>query len=374
VTSRKFGILSKTATLVVMAKQEPKIVLIGGGTGSFTILQGLKEITSHLTAIVNMSDDGGSTGMLRDELGVLPPGDVRQCLVALSGTPEIRDLFSYRFNRGSLANQSLGNVILSGLELKHGSLEKAIKIASSILHIAGRVVPVTLDNHTLILQDGGQTIRGQYVIVHHRIQNAGARITHDPVASINPEAAEAIRDADLLVIAPGNFYGSLMAALAVNGMAEAWRTSQAHKVVISNLVNKPGQTDDWHIVDYIKEFEKHLGQGQIDTVIYNNKPPTKVLLQRYAADREFPVLTRPDRFTEISATAIGHNLVAKKMFVADEHDTIVRRTLIRHDAKQVSKLLLKCYRQFQMVKREPGNPDAQPPQKRQPRAKVKTSN
>lgn len=329
-----------------MDQNQPNIVLIGGGTGSFTILQGLKDITPHLTAIVNMSDDGGSTGTLRDELGVLPPGDVRQCLVALSDTPEIRDLFSYRFDRGSLANQSLGNVILSGLELKYGSFEKAIKIAGSILHISGRVVPVTLDKHTLVLQDGAETIRGEWIIVNHRIQNPGAQIEHDPVACINPEAAEAIRRADLIVVAPGNFYGSLMPALVVDGMVEAWQASTAHKVVIANLVNKPGQTDGWHVVDYIKEFEKHIGDGQIDTILFNNEPPDRALLQAYAADQEFPVLTDLKRFKEVRAVAIGRNLVAKKPFVQDKNDTVIRRTLIRHDAARVAKLLLQIHRRI----------------------------
>jgi len=326
-----------------MDQPKPKIVLIGGGTGSFTILQGLKEITPQLTAIVNMSDDGGSTGTLRDELGVLPPGDVRQCLVALSDTPEVRDLFSYRFDRGSLANQSLGNVILSGLELKYGSFEKAIKTASSILHITGRVVPVTLDKHTLLLRDGAKTIRGEWIIVNHRIQTPGAQIEHDPVACLNPEAAEAIVSADLVVVAPGNFYGSLMPALVVHGMVEAWQASHAHKVIIANLVNKPGQTDGWHVVDYIKEFEKHIGEGQIDTILYNNEPPSKTLLRAYAADQEFPVLTNLERFQEVRAVAIGQNLVAKNPFVQDKNDKVIRRTLIRHDAAKVSQHLLRLY-------------------------------
>lgn len=358
-----------------MAQPQPKIVLIGGGTGSFTILQGLKAITPHLTAIVNMSDDGGSTGTLRDELGVLPPGDIRQCLVALSDTPEVRDLFSYRFDRGSLANQSLGNVILSGLELKYGSLEKAIKIASSLLHITGRVVPVTLDKHTLMLQDGGDTIRGECVIVNHRIKNPGALIKHDPVTAINPEASAAIMAADMVIIAPGNFYGSLMPALVVTGMAEVLQASPAHKIVIANLVNKPGQTDDWHVVDYVQEFEKHLGVGQIDTVLYNNEPPARALLRKYAADQEFPVQTDGGRFKEVRAVAIGQNLVAKKPFVQDINDTVIRRTLIRHDAGRVAQQVLRLHLKILTAGAKPRDSrGAGQPQKPPHRVAAKTNN
>ena len=127
---------------------KPRVVLIGGGTGSFTLLQGLKKANFDLSALVNMSDDGGSTGKLRGELGVLPPGDVRQCLVALSEIPDVRDLFNYRFGQGSLAGQSLGNIILSGLELQKGSFNEAIKVASSLLRVQGRVVPITHTRHT----------------------------------------------------------------------------------------------------------------------------------------------------------------------------------------------------------------------------------
>ncbi len=244
-----------------MADKKPHIALIGGGTGSFTLLNELKKLTPFITAIVNMSDDGGSTGLLRDELGVLPPGDVRQCLVALSDTREVRDLFNYRFDRGALANQSLGNVILSGLELKHGSFKKAVEVASSLLHITGKVAPVTLGEHTLVMKDGDEIIRGEYLIGHRPINNPGATVFLEPKAKLNPEARSAIENADLVVIAPGNLYGSLLPALAVDGMDAAFKNSLAKKVVVANLVNKPGQTDNWHVVDY-----KNAGK------LYRQKP------------------------------------------------------------------------------------------------------
>ena len=225
----------------------PNIAMIGGGTGSFTLLQELKHLTPNISALVNMSDDGGSTGRLRDELGVLPPGDVRQCLVALSDAPEVRDLFGFRFGEGAgeFRGHSLGNIILAGLELQYGDFAKATKVASRILGITGQVIPVTLDNHTLAMQDGDETVEGEYVIGHRKIDARDAHVYHQPAAFMNPEAEEAMQAANLLVIAPGNLYGSLLPALAVTGMKEAFADSPAKKVMITSLVTKPGQTDGW---------------------------------------------------------------------------------------------------------------------------------
>lgn len=321
--------------------EQMNIALIGGGTGSFTLLQELKHLTPNITAIVNMSDDGGSTGVLRDELGVLPPGDIRQCLVALSDAPEVRDLFAFRFPNGTFENQSLGNVILSGLELQHGSFEKAVKVASSVLRIVGSVVPVTLKNHTLIMYDGKDIVRGEFKIGHRPIEDPDVYIELDPPADINPEASSAIMEADLIVLAPGNLYGSLLPALAVNGMVEVMAKTKAKKVVISNLVTKPGQTDNWHVVDYVRTIEKYIGLNQIDYVLYNNAPLPEALLNKYGIEGEFPVAIDPDRFIEIKARAYGSALVANEIKQQDPNDTIIKRTLIRHDAKQVARQLLR---------------------------------
>lgn len=322
----------------------PEIALIGGGTGSFTLLQELKGFTPHISAIVNMSDDGGSTGVLRDEFGVLPPGDVRQCLVALSDTPEVRDLFNYRFGGDSdLAGHSLGNLILSGLEMQHGCFDKALKVASSLLHITGQVLPVTLDKHTLVMQDGDETVTGEYVIGHRPITSKQPNVWLDPPAQLNPEAAQAIVDADLVVIAPGNLYGSLLPALAVDGMEEAFTAASGKKVLVSNLVNKPGQTDNWHVADYVRAVERYIGEQQIDYAIYNQDLPDASLLEKYAAEGEYPVRTALAAFNAISAEPRGANLVAKNPAMQDKHDTIIRRTLIRHDAHQVGRQLMRIF-------------------------------
>lgn len=314
---------------------DPNIVLLGGGTGSFTLLQGLKQLTPNLTAIVSMSDDGGSTGVLRDELGVLPPGDVRQCLVALSDTPEVRDLFSYRFSEGRFEGQSLGNIILSGLELQSGSFEKAVQVAGKILHITGRVVPVTLDKHTLVVQDGDVVHRGQKVIDDALLLSPAAVVRHDPSSALNPEAARAIRQADMVVLAPGSVYTSLLPILAVDGVAKALAGCPGTVVCVTNLVNKQQQTDGWHVADYVHKFEEYIGVGVIDTVLYNNQHISDALLRKYAEEGEFPVRTNPEPFVGLQAKAVGLRLVSKAIASQDPADTAIRRTLIRHDADRV---------------------------------------
>lgn len=316
----------------------PKIAVIGGGTGSFTLLQELKQLTPEITALVNMSDDGGSTGRLRDELGVLPPGDVRQCLVALSDAPEMRDVFTVRFGEedGPFRGHSLGNIILAGLEREYGDFTKAVKAASSILRITGRVVPVTLDSHTLVMDDDGEITRGEYTIGHLGTVSKSARLFHDPATTINPEAAEAICESNMLVLAPGNLYGSIIPALATGGLREVVRDSQAPIVMVANLVNKPGQTDGWHVADYVQAIERYLGDGAVDSVLYNNSPPSEELLNKYAAQGELPVRVEDEAFQDVEAVPKGAPLIASEIHVPHVNDKELQRTLIRHDAKRVA--------------------------------------
>jgi uncharacterized cofD-like protein len=319
------------------ASYEPKLVVLGGGTGSFTLLQGLKELTSYITAIVNMSDNGGSTGVLRDELGVLPPGDIRQCLVALSDNPEVRNLFSYRFADGRFEGQSLGNIILSGLELQHGSFEEAVRIAGEVLHIRGRVLPVTLKKHTLYMNDGDKVVRGQAAVSKHYIANKDPELWQNPTPAATPEVIRAIHTADIVVIAPGNLYASLLPLLMVEGIVGVLQETKATIVQVTNLVNKPEHTKDWHVVDYVRAIERVVGKGVIDHVLYNTQGISDELLQRYAADGEFPVRTDPELFAELSPIHIvGAPLVSDVFARQDAADKEVRRTLIRHDAKQVA--------------------------------------
>lgn len=320
-----------------------KLVVIGGGTGSFAVLQSLKSLTPDISAVVNMCDDGGSTGLLRDELGVLPPGDARQCLVALSDAPEMRELFNYRFAKGGLAGHSLGNIIISGLELQQGSFEKAVETASRILRIRGQVLPAALGEHKLAMQDGDREILGQYACEIHVVERSDARIRLVPESPINPRADDAIRAADLIVIAPGAFYTSILPVLCVDGMAAAFAASKAHVIFMANLVNKATQTRGWHVVDYLKRLEDYIGRGQIDTVLYNTEPLPPKLLKKYAADGDYPVLISADRFGEVPVRAVGAPLFSREIRTPNPADKLIQRNYLRHDSEKVKAAILQTY-------------------------------
>ncbi len=319
---------------------QPKITLIGGGTGSFTLLQEFKNWTTNITAIVNMSDDGGSSGVLRDELGVLPPGDIRQCLVALSDYPDARDLFNYRFNKGKLKNHPVGNIILSALELYYNDFAKAIDVVSQLLRLKGEVLPVSTQKHQICLIDQKRIIKGETNILKHQIKSINPLFYLEPQkVKINPKARRAILNAELVIIAPGNFFGSLIPPLLVDGMKQALAQTKAKVVMISNLINKPKQTFNWTVLDYWKQINKYLYQETIDFVLYNNHPIKQELLDKYAQDQEFPVGYQENDFRNLKTQFIGSNLVNLNPYQQNQVDQKIKRTLIRHDAKALKREL-----------------------------------
>ncbi|HVQ44984.1 MAG TPA: gluconeogenesis factor YvcK family protein [Candidatus Saccharimonadia bacterium] len=323
----------------------PKVVVIGAGTGTFTILTALKYYARDITAIVNMSDDGGSTGILRDELGALPPGDVRQCLVALSESDQkLRDLFNYRFDEGTFGGHSFGNIFLSALEKTTGSFADAVKTAGEILNISGHVVPVTLSNVKLVLtKASGEVVKGEYQIVGHDFDSNRPQLSLEPNAQLNPEAKTAIEAADIVVIAPGNLYTSLAPTLIVSGMSEALAKTRAKLVYISNLVTKPGQTDGFKVDDYVREIERFIGSKTVDYVIYNSHKPSDELLRRYAKAGEFAVEFDPEAFKKHHAQAIGEDLVSAAIPQLKPSEQLIPRTLIRHDSDKVARLIMRVY-------------------------------
>ena len=216
-------------------------------------------------------------------------------------------------------------------------------MSSEILHITGKVIPVTVDKHTLVMEDGTSTVRGEYKIIKTNMNRTKPLMHLEPKASINTDAKEAILDADLIVIAPGNLYGSLIPIFCVDGVAEAISASKAKTIQITNLVNKPGQTDDWHVADYIEEIERYIGKDQIDIVLYNTEPISKKLLEKYAEDKEFPVEINDNRFSEISAKPVGGRLVSKEISAQDPNDKKIQRTLIRHDGVAICRQLMRIY-------------------------------
>jgi len=323
-----------------------KIVVIGGGTGSFVVLSGLKNYARDLTALVNMADDGGSTGQLRDELGVLPPGDVRQCLVALSRSPRVRDLFNYRFDEGSLAGHAFGNLFLAALEKMTGSLATAIDLADEVLNVDGQVIPITLDQITICLDHGGKEIlRHERNIDGAQFVRRAPKVWLEPRPKVNEAAITAIMGADVVVVAPGSIYKSLAPALVVPGVGRALRKTTARKIYISNLVNKPGQTDGFKVHDLAAEVERLAGGEFLDYVIYNVHQPSRKLLERYAADGELPVEIDAAALKSAHYKARGAELLAGEVWQnPNAKDPIGKqRTLIRHDPDATARAIMKIY-------------------------------
>ncbi|MDO4904039.1 MAG: YvcK family protein [Lautropia sp.] len=322
-----------------------KIVVIGGGTGSFTLLSGLKQYVRNISALVNMADDGGSTGTLRDELGVLPPGDVRQCLVALSESPKVRDLFNYRFDKGGLKGHAFGNLFLTALEKMTGSFAEAVDLASHVLNIHGRVYPATLTNVTLCAEGAdGQPVKGEFTIAHAPIARC-PRVWLEPEAQANPAALQAIRAADMVVIAPGDLYGSLAPVLVIRKIQEALLTTSAKCVFVCNLVTKPGPTDGMTVKGFADEIERLVGDQFLDYVLYNNAKAPPELMERYAHEGEHPVRYDLDELARQRCEFVGAPLLARHAWPpASNHDPIAStRSFIRHDPDLVARQLMRLY-------------------------------
>lgn len=318
---------------------EPKIVVIGGGTGSFTLLQELKKLTSNITALVNMADDGGSTGILRDELGVLPPGDVRQCLVALSdASQELRNLFDFRFGEGTLAGHSFGNLFLSATEKMTDNFEDAVRLAGEVLRIRGEVIPITLTNSQLVMTTDGKKIVGEYKISLCPLSER-PKLALEPRSIINPAARARILAADLVVIAPGNLYGSLAPALLVDGVAEALTATRGKVAFVCNLVNKQHQTTNFVVNDYAGEVERFTHPGVLDYVFYNTDRPSDLLIEQYALEEEYPVEIDEEKLKQASYKAIGGAFLFHGEQERDTKDTRIKRSFIRHDAKAIAHAL-----------------------------------
>jgi len=321
-------------------QKQKKVVVIGGGTGSFTVLSGLKKYPLDLSAIVTMADDGGSTGRLRDEFGVLPPGDIRQCLVALSEASEtLRAVFNHRFNSGELAGHSFGNLFISALEQVTGDLDHALDLVGDILKIRGKVIPVTLDKVTLTAElKNGKKLSGESQISDYQLVSRFGikRIFLEPKAKANPKALHAIKEADVLIIGPGDLYCSLLPNFLVRGVAQAVKKSKGKKIYIVNLMNKYGHTDGFTAFDYVNVIEDKIGSHNIDIILFNCRKPAATLLRRYADEGE-PVILPPTKNLR-KRKIVSVNVLAEKIYKGNEAD-LLQRTLIRHDSHKLAKVI-----------------------------------
>ena len=322
-----------------------KIVTIGGGTGSFMLLSGLRKYPVALSAVVSMTDDGGSTGVLRDELGVLPPGDVRQCLVALSDSPEIfRKLINYRFEEGGLAGHSFGNLFLSALEKVTGNFSEAVREASRILNVKGEVIPVIVSDTNLFLQlKNGKLLRGENEINQNmKVEQIGvSRIFLDPKPRANPLAIERLLEADLIIIGPGNHYCSVIPNLLVPGIPEAIRESQAKVVYNGNLVSKRWHTDEFTLEDYVEAIDRLLGESRIDYATYNTRLPSEDLLMRYAHEAVLTGRRSDGCMIGDRCTVIEGDFLDMRPVKYSRSDKIAAtRAFIRHDTEKLSLALM----------------------------------
>lgn len=313
-----------------------KVVVIGGGTGNFVILRGLKKYNVDLSAIVSMADSGGSTGILRDELGVLPPGDVRQCLVALSNSSKLmRSLMNYRFENGNLGGHSFGNLFLSALEKVTGSFEKAVEEVSKILVIRGKVIPITTNQvHLKMVLNNRKLLEGEAEIyLSQEIDQGYKSIFLEPYPKVNPKVLDEILNADLLILGPGGIYTSIIPNLLIEGVSEAFCQSKAKKVFVVNLMNRIGQTTGFKVSDNLAEVVKFLGKDVFDYIVVNKKRPPKALIEAYKEEGE---LIENDLF---ESRVIYTDLLGK---LKEENKVdLIKRNLIRHDSKKLAKELMK---------------------------------
>ncbi len=313
-----------------------KITTVGGGTGHYSLLRGLKNYDLDLTAIVSVVDNGGSTGILRTEFGILAPGDIRNCLVALSDESEIKDLarlFEYRFPESkSLGSHNMGNLILTALTKIYGNMADAIKVASKILNIKGKVLPISLDVSDIYARtDTGRILKGEVEVSYPDHPNKKERILDvwlDPKSFIYGESADAIRNSDLIVICPGDLYGSIIPNFITEGMNETLKEANAKIAYVCNLVTKQG-TYGFSVRDFVAEIEKYSGK-QPDIVIYNTKKPSKEVVDKYR--NESSSFVEQDIAGLEGIATIGADYLKEQ--------EIGGKRVVRHDSEKIARTIM----------------------------------
>ena len=326
----------------------PKIVAIGGGTGLGTMLRGLKEYSSNITAVVTVADDGGGSGMLRQELGMLPPGDIRNCVLALADTePIMEQLLQYRFQDGILKGQSFGNLFLAAMDGISSSFEEAVKKMSDVLAVTGRVLPVTLENVVLCAElEDDSIICGESKIGTRCSFHSGKikRVYLEPSgAKPLQEVLEAISEADIIVLGPGSLYTSIIPNLLVKGVCAAIKKSTALKVYVCNIMTQPSETEGYSVSNHISVLEEHSFKGIIDCCIVNNACIPADLMDKYKNDGAEQVLIDRERISDAGIRLIeGDYFTIKNNYVRHDHDKlaetiieVVADTVLSKDRKRI---------------------------------------
>ncbi len=323
-----------------------KILAIGGGTGLPIALEGLKTYSENLTAIVTVTDSGRSSGVIREQYGILPPGDVRNCLVALSETEEqekdLYQLFQYRFNKGSLNGMSLGNLLMAALTDITGSFDQAIKKASKILAIKGRVLPSTLTStHICAELKDGSVVEEEFNVRAPRKAAIERVFLKSNDVECPPDAISEIEKADIIVIGPGSLYTSVISNLLVGGIKDALQRTKAVKIYLCNIVTQPGQTDNYTASDHIKAIIKYLGEGILDYVLVNNNFPREEIIEKYRKEGADIVALDEDlekSNVAIEVTDLIENIEQKRVLWE-------KQDLIRHDPEKLADSICRVYAQ-----------------------------
>ena len=320
-------------------KFSPKIVAIGGGTGLSSILKGIKDYTNNITAVVTVADDGGGSGALRQELKMPPPGDIRNCILALAETePIMEKLIQYRFNSGSLRGQSFGNLFLAAMTgIYDGDFVRAVKNVADVLKVSGEVLPVTSTDVRLVANmQNGEHIKGESS-VGTACTKCGCRISsvnleatdHTKKISPLPEVLECINNADLIAIGPGSLYTSIIPSLIVDGVSEALCNSKAPVVYINNIMTQSGETDGYTAFDHVEAISKHTSREILDYCIVNNGAIPPEILQRYKDEGAEVTIPDTEKFKNTNIEVVQRNLIS-----------FGSNGVVRHNARLVADILL----------------------------------
>ncbi|MFA5410418.1 MAG: YvcK family protein [Candidatus Omnitrophota bacterium] len=313
----------------------PKIVAVGGGTGLSVLLTGLKEYTSNITAVVTVADDGGSSGRLRQQFDILPPGDIRNCLVALADAPALmRDLFQFRFDSSSeLAGHSFGNLFITVMTRLTGDFEKAIKETSKVLALKGQVIPSTLNNVVLVARHkDGSVTEGEDKIPKSRIPIEKVSLKPlEPQAT--PEAIKAIEEAQIIVLGPGSLYTSIIPNLLIKEITESIAASSAIKIYICNIMTQPGETDGFRASEHVKTLVAHSHPRILDYCILNTGEIPQPILNRYVKEKSYRV--SPDRQ---NIESMGYRVIEDDVSITDD--------VVRHDPLKLAKIIFSFFEEI----------------------------
>ena len=313
----------------IQLARRPRVVVIGGGTGQPVLLRGLKRMDVGITAVVTVADDGGSSGRLRSEMFMPPPGDIRNCLIALADTePLLADLLQYRFDGGTgLRGHSFGNLFLAAMTHITGDFETAIRETSRVLAVRGTVMPVAKQAFTLsaVYKDGSEVHgESQIPLANKPIDKI---LIHPTTVEPLPEVLSTIAEADAVVIGPGSLYTSIMPNLLVPGLVEAIRASKAKVIFVCNVMTQPGETDGYTASDHVEAIYRHVGAGFFDMIIVNSAVIPDSVLQQYVAQKAYPVTVDVEKLHKLGLTVIARNFLQDSTYVRHDPDLVAMQIL-----------------------------------------------